>query len=81
MAQEINELGSIMITASKNVIFKKRMIQSIFVNENEDCVINFLRVSDDGEENQVITIPYSRFSESVEGSLWDLIDQSKEKEK
>lgn len=80
MAQEINEVGTLLVSAEKNVIFKKRNIKNIFLAENETCTIDFVKSSDEGDKLETISMPFLMFHEKVETSLWELVDKAIESE-
>lgn len=77
MAQKINEVGSIMVPTTKNVVFKERRINSIIITKEGFCTINITKISDDGEVNEIVGIPISDYEEYLEPSIWEVIDRRK----
>lgn len=80
MAQKINEVGLIRVETLKNVTFKSRAIKNILVTDGDICTIDIVKISEDGELLETITLPYSLFAETVELEVWKLIDVLKESE-
>lgn len=76
LAQEINQVGTITTTFEKSVIFKSRQIRDLTVTENENVTVRYNNISDDGEKQEMIVIPFQTFSLLVEESIWKLIDET-----
>lgn len=77
LTQEINEVGTLEVTTLKNVVFKSRAIRNISINDSENCYVNVLKSSDDGDLIETISISTDRFNERVASALWELIDEQK----
>lgn len=78
LAQNINEVGTLVVSTEKNVIFKKRTIKNIYIVEDDVCTIEIYKNADEGNLAQTVSLPFSIFSNAVEDQLWKLIDQALE---
>ncbi len=78
LTQEINEVGTLEVTTLKNVVFKSRAIRNISINDSENCYVNVLKSSDDGDVVETIAISTDLFNTRVGTILWELIDEQKE---
>lgn len=80
LAQKINEVGTLRVETQKNVTFRSRAIKNILVSDGDVCTIDIVKISEDGDVLETITLPYSLFAETVELEVWKLIDTVKESE-
>jgi len=76
MAQTIKKVGTIIAEVEKNVIFNNRELRELKITENENVVVNYVNLSDEGSKEMTAVVPFDLFNEKVEQALWEVIDEA-----
>ena len=76
MAQTIKKVGTIIAEVEKNVVFNNRELRELKITENENVVVNYVNLSDEGSKGMTAVVPFDLFHEKVEQSLWEAIDEA-----
>lgn len=76
MAQEINEVGLILVNEYKNVVFTERVLKNIFLDGEKPVLIEFEKKSNAGSKTEIRTIDFEKFHTGVESLIWELVDLS-----
>lgn len=76
MAQTIKKVGTIIAEVEKNVVFNNRELRELKITENENVVVNYVNLSDEGSKEMTAVVPFDLFHEKVEQSLWEAIDEA-----
>ena len=74
MTQEINQSGVINKLTERNVIFSRREIKNILIIEGQKIIIDYKFISEEGEKNQSVEIPFLDFGET-KSIFWKLLNK------
>ena len=77
MVQEINESGILEVLLKKNVIFTSRKIQDVSITDDGNCLVNIVKLSDQGSIVETVLLSAEKFNERVETNLWAVIDEER----
>jgi len=75
--QEINESGILEVLVKKNVIFTSRKIQDVSITDDGNCLVNIVKLSDQGSIVETVLLSAEKFNERVETNLWAVIDEER----
>lgn len=76
MGQRINEVGSIDVIESKNVVFEERVLKNIYIIGIESVSVEYEKRAKEGSITNFKTISIEKFNDLVEDNIWKLIDES-----
>jgi len=76
MGQRINEVGTIDVTESKNVVFEERVLKNIYIIGSESVSVEYEKRAQEGSITIFKTISIEKFNDIVEDNIWKLIDES-----
>ncbi|MCX4167797.1 hypothetical protein ORY94_07675 [Enterococcus casseliflavus] len=76
MGQHINEVGSIDVIESKNVVFEERVLKNIYIIGTESVSVEYEKRAKEGSITNFKTISIEKFNDLVEDNIWKLIDES-----
>lgn len=77
LVQEINESGILEVLLKKNVIFTSRKIQDVSITDDGNCLVNIVKLSDQGSIVETVLLSAEKFNERVETNLWAVIDEER----
>lgn len=75
--QEINESGILEVLVKKNVIFTSRKIRDVSITDDGNCLVNIVKLSDQGSIVETVLLSAEKFNERVETNLWAVIDEER----
>lgn len=77
MGQDINQAGEITTQVKKSVIFNRRELRDIVITENDNVTIRYINISNEGEKQEMLVVPFEDYFIKIEESIWDLIDDTR----
>lgn len=78
MGQRINVAGTINVIGSKNVVFEERVLKNVYILGNESVTVEYEKRAKEGSVTELKTISFEKFEELVEGTIWQLVDESED---
>lgn len=78
MGQSIVKPGKLNVTNLQDVVFTRRELIDITVNENDNVVIRFVKKCNEGTELETIRVPFDIFTNVAEEAIWEAIDNALE---
>lgn len=76
MGQRINEVGTIDVIESKNVVFEERVLKNIHIIGTESVSVEYEKRAKEGSITNFKTVSIEKFNDLVEDNIWKLIDES-----
>lgn len=73
MPKEINEPGILAVTTNKNVVFRKKSIRNIFVDQEGNCVVTIIKTADEGELLETKQISGTMFLDEIEPIILEIL--------
>lgn len=77
--QKINESGTILANVEKNVVFTKRILNSVIIESGNIISVEYTNISEEGEKRESVNLDSSHFAKA-ENCLWEAIDDVRKEE-